>query len=75
MDNILNSQMEDMFVLENIMKENVEIENIDTNTKKRLIEACSKRLEQVNTMINEKELEIKKIDEIIDKIEKTTRFK
>lgn len=64
-----SNTLNDFNVLEGIIKENIKIEDVDINTKKRLITICNQRLERINEKIEDENLEILKLEKLIDEVD------
>lgn len=56
----MNEELADMKILQQIVKGQIEIRDIEMNSLDRLIALCSKRLNQINKKIEDKEIEISK---------------
>lgn len=57
--------MNDFEILKKIVEGKIDIREIDSETKQRLIKMCKQRLEQVEKKIEEKNEQIRKLEEII----------
>lgn len=60
-----NLKIDDFEILKEIIDGKSDIKNLDVDTKKRLIELCSNRLDDINKKIHNKTLEIKRLKEIL----------
>lgn len=65
---ITKLELEDMELLEKIMKQQIDIKDVDINTKKRITELCKQRLNKINIQIKEKDIKILKMREKIEEL-------
>jgi len=69
---ITKLELEDMELLEKIMKQQIDIKDVDINTKKRITELCKQRLNEINNQIKEKDIKILKMKEKIEELKTHT---
>ena len=62
--------MNDFEILKKIMKKEISIDNIDFETMERLTRMCENRLKDVEKQIKEKNEQLQKLEEIINKYNK-----
>lgn len=66
--NSINQSLDDLKVLEDIIYNKIDIKDIDIDLEKRLITLCNNRINEVNKMIIDKDLEINKIKKLISNL-------
>ena len=63
----MGNKIEDLEILKKLMEKEMSLEEISAETKERLVKMCSKRLEDIRKKIEDKNKEIKILEEIINK--------
>lgn len=64
----LNKSLDDFKVLRDVIYGKKDIKDIDIDLEKRLITLCNNRINEVNKMIIDKDLEINKIKKLISNL-------
>lgn len=64
----LNKSLDDFKVLRDVIYGKKDIKDIDLDLEKRLITLCNNRINEVNKMIIDKDLEINKIKKLISNL-------
>lgn len=64
----MNSPLDDMEILKDILNGKIQIKDLDDDLKARLINLCNKRTEEVNKKIEDKKKEIEQIRKVLKKL-------
>ena len=67
--------MEDIDILKQVLEKKINLQDLDDDTKIRIIYLCKKRVNQLNGKIEERNKTIQIMEKIIDTIKKQNRSK
>lgn len=59
------TDIQDFDILKDIVNGKIQIKDVDIETEKRLIKLCDNRLKQMNEKVREKDIEIAKIEKLL----------
>lgn len=65
---VTKSELDDFVTLEKIIRQQIDIKDVDLDTKKRIIELCKQRLNEINIQIREKDTKILKMKKMIEEL-------